>query len=113
MMIWLVDGERIGDQADQIADQDEEEDAEHQREEAHPVLARRRAHHAGDELVAHFGQRLQAAGDAGAAARPDRRDQAGQRHREQHIEPGIRQRKIDVCDRNREDSDEWKIAQSD
>ena len=69
---------------------------EHEREETHTVLARGRAHDAGDELVGHLGERLHAARNAGAAARTDRRDKAAHRHREQHVEAGIRQREIAV-----------------
>ena len=54
-------GERVGNEADQIGQQDEEEDREHEREKPHAGFAGGGAHHAGDELVGHFGHGLQAA----------------------------------------------------
>ena len=99
------DGEGIGEQPDQIADQDEHEQAEHHREEAHALLARRRAQHAGDELVGELRRRLQPAGNARAAARARRHHQAGDGDRDQHVKRGIGQREIVSGDPDR---DEWR-----
>ena len=57
------DGEEIGEQAEQVGDQHEHEQREHQREELHALRAGRVAQHRGDELVGHFGDRLQARRD--------------------------------------------------
>ena len=93
--------ERIGNEADQIGQQDEKEDREDKREKTHARLAGGGADHAGDELVSHFGHGLQPAGNTGAAARAERDQEAGEGDRQQHIEAGIGQGDVMASDFNR------------
>ena len=95
--------EGIGNEPDDVGDENEEENAEHQRKEAHSRFARRRAQHTGHEFVAHLGHGLHAPRNAGAAACADGRDKTAQRNGQQHVEAGIGQRKVDMADRNRQD----------
>jgi hypothetical protein len=70
------DRERIGDQPDQVRDQNEHEQREDEREEFHPLVAGRRFQRIGHEFVGQFGDRLQAT-----------RHQAAARGRADHQEP--------------------------
>ena len=67
--------EGVGNDADQVRDQDEHEDAVHQREELHSVLAGGGADHGGHEHVAQFGGRLETAGDQLPALHASKRQQ--------------------------------------
>src|SRR6516164_2723537 len=83
------DREGVRNDADQVRDQDKHEQRVHQREELHAFLAGGGAYHAGHELVAQFGHRLQAAGNQLLASKTANRQQANYRHRDQHIGRGI------------------------
>ena len=63
------DREKSGDHAEHVQDENETEQREHEREEAHAFFARRLPHHVGNELVGHLGDRLHAARHKRTAAR--------------------------------------------
>src|ERR1700676_633907 len=78
--------ERVGDDAHEVRNADEHEQREDQREELHAFRAGRAADGAGDELVADFGDRLEAPGHqlpSGDAADHQDRDH---RYRQEHVE---------------------------
>src|SRR5208337_4803285 len=96
-------GVGIGDEAQQVADQNEEEDAEDEGEKPHAGFARRGSHHTRGELVGHLAERLHSGRHARPAPRRDRRHQAGQRDREQHVQARIGQRDVVARDLDRND----------
>src|SRR6516225_3152748 len=83
------DREGVGNDADQVRDQDKHEQRVHQREEPHAIHAAGGADHVGYELVAQFGHRLETAGYQLLASKAANRQQENYRHRDQHIGRGI------------------------
>ena len=84
--------EGVGDEPDDVRDQNEHEQREHQREELHALLAGGAVDRVGDELVGQFRDRLHPAGDerprrtAADQQRPDA--DHGDRHEQRGIGEG-------------------------
>ena len=76
--MWLVTVKVIGDHPDQVAEQDEHEEREDEREVLLALGADIVADHVGDELVGEFRHRLQARRHQRALARADHQEDGDQ-----------------------------------
>jgi hypothetical protein len=76
-MIVAGDGEEVGEHAEQVRDQNEHEQREDHREEAHALRARRVPQHRGHEFVGHFRDRLQTARHEAAIGRGQEQEAGG------------------------------------
>ena len=83
-MMWLVKVKRAGDHPEHVAHQDEHEDREHDREEAHAFLAGGVAQDPGHELVQHLDRGLQPARHHGVLAGAGHDQQVGAADRDHH-----------------------------
>jgi hypothetical protein len=80
------EGEGVGQHAEQVAEQHEHEDREDEGEVLLALVAHLVAHHAGDEFIGGFAERLQPARNERAASGAGEHQPGGQRHRYQHEE---------------------------
>jgi hypothetical protein len=76
--------ERVGHHAQHVAEQDEDEERQDEREVLLAAVADIVAHHAGNELVAELGNRLQAARHQGALAHAPHEHRRRQDHGDDH-----------------------------
>ncbi len=89
------EGKGVGDQADQIGEQDEHEQRKDEREVLATLGADVVANHPGDEFITELGQGLPAAGDQRALAHAKAQENRDRGDRDDHEKAGIGQRRVD------------------
>ena len=95
-------GEEIGEHAPQVAGEDEQEERENEREEAHPRLADGVPNRAHDELVDQLDARLETSRDDRLPPRPKNQEQRDDRQRQDHEERGVGKGKVEPADIDRD-----------
>jgi hypothetical protein len=96
------DGVAVRDHPQEVGEQNEHEEGEDERKKFAAVMPGIGLDHVGDELVAHFGDRLPSAGNKRPLARAEHDQRGDQRHRNRHQQGRVGVGDVDAADVDRD-----------